>query len=350
MKKLALGFSLLCTINVFANYDFSDHEAFCENSYLNSEKSKTAVANGGKYQNGYKKLGKRTVPRMVQYRGCRFDVEWMEQTRDLICENEKTKSEVGDLSFIKIPDEIIFIFDGAGDFDANLGLNSLGASNIDGSEGEDVWMGNFNGGILFSKVLRGTNHNGNREIHYHSSSGLHSRENYSSAVSCAEEVIAYKKILNDLGKKTDSKWIVMGFSNGGQLSTEFQYDMGAIGQSIDLSISVDPVEQALFYFPSKLSKTVGDKKHRLTKRMVNFYQDTDYNSIQGFKLRGKPVKGADENLHITSDIDYKLNEDGYHNHLRIARSNIVESLIKCELNNISIDSNENCNYSQYQND
>lgn len=345
MKKIYTALTLFSCFSAFAAVDMDE---FCSDAHKEATYSEEAVNNDGKYKIRIRRAGEK-IPRtrLKTYRGCRYDVEWMSEVRDLACSGDEKREDI-DLSTVNIPKNFIFIFDGAGDFNANRAVHSnLKPVNLDGSEGRDVFMGNFNGGRRFATRLEP--YLSNSEVHYHASSGLHKREGYLSAYQCGKQIKKYLDVVSDnTDVKNKSKWLTLGFSNGGVLATEFQYDMGQNDISIDLSISVDPVEQALMYFPSKIWSTVGDKKHKQTKRMVNIYQTDDFDSMPGFELRGKPVKGADVNIEVSHRNDSAMSKDGDMNHLVILRSNVFKSVFDCELKKFFLNPIKNCNYEEFQ--
>ena len=121
----------------------------------------------------------------------------------------------------------------------------------------------------------------------------------------------------------------MGYSNGGELSINFQEDLGD-EISLDLVLAIDPIVQTIKY-PFTINKGFLGEKHPKTKRLVSLYQRDDYGSMPGFKLRGRPVENADLNYQISSDNSRGMSHTGHRNHMNILKSNIVQETVAHEL-------------------
>ena len=300
-------------------------EAFCRKAKSWASDSQLAISNQGQISNhSYEETGSINEN---YYHGCRYDIPWMQRVRTLLCDNPQRVQ-----SSINLPSHFYFIFDGAGDFNANWA--SPYADNLDGSEGSDMGMGNFNGGGVFLPLIEkfSKEHNHNRMVLYYASSGVHQRENYQTAKACAEEVKYYTDTLEAegfLSKKP--KWITLGFSNGGQLAVDFQDFVGdSLEQKLDLVFTVDPIIQAAFYMFKGLFNYAGTRNEN-TLRFINYYQTDDVDSLPPLELRGKPVKNADENIHLSHKNSSDLSRSGRYNHLYIVRSKEVKSHLECEL-------------------
>ena len=301
--------------------------SFCNDANKRAELSMEAVANKGEYYDSNTKEHK-------YFKGCRFDISWMQKARKVICEDD------GDLSEVIIPQYFIYVFDGAADFSAQGALNILPMANLDGSEGDDMGKGHMNGGRFFLKQLRDQNYLNLEEtqIQYYASSGFHKRENYSHAKACMKETDNY---LDYLGKvKPDfkrPKFISLGFSNGGVNATHMQKDMArkSMDRPVDLAFTLDPIEKAVKFLFVQHTKYRG-KKHKATKRFVNLYQTVDHSSWGNLHLRGKPVKNADLNIHITRENSPdSIYKDGAYAHLTMSDSYIVENTFHCEMAKIA---------------
>lgn len=309
-----------------ANSKEINNSKFCEKSFKNYITAKTAESNKGKI---LKKLSeKKSI--YVHYRGCRSDTPWMQEVRNALCDNNKSKSGELDLGKINVPETMLFLFDGAGDFNASAGKR-MGAVNLDGSEGKDLGIGGYGGGRLFEAVVNHKSCSSNTEIHYHSGSGFHKRENFSSALACAKEISEYLEVLKGLDHPVETKWITFGYSNGGALALEFQNELGDLGIPQDLVISIDPIVQALLY-PFASTKNDINKRNENTKRLVNIFQNTDINSIPYLKLRGRPVSGADENILVSTEEGLSMN--GTYDHAYFPQLYELAKKVDCEFNRV----------------
>ena len=331
-------FSLLVSFSSYSKTN-SLHN-YCKKTFQDRENSKVATRNNGLFYSSQRMQGSnKSHNKMVFFRGCRYDTPWLEETYNTLCDGKKvrkksTKRQVK-LNEIKIPKYFLFLFDGAGDFNAEYANEILPIVNLDGSEGNDLGIGNLQGFNHLVKMhtpeepLNSKEHE--LEIHYHPGSGLHQRENYASAIACARDI---KNTLNILESDTlnlpqDSKWIVMGYSNGGALAINFQNDITDIKVEMDLAITIDPIVQAFLYPFHKFKNTIG-KRNRKTKRFYNVYQNTDNGTLPLLSLRGKPVMNADINELVPTQGTI-LNKTGHENHQLIINTNAVHIATSCEL-------------------
>lgn len=321
MRKNILLASVLTFIGVTDTSAMISTKSFCKNQKKEVKLSKQAINNDGRVGQG------------EYYKGCRHDIDWMEQTREVLCKQK------GLISDINIPSYIFFVFDGAADFSARGGERIMDLANLDGSEGNDLNSGNMNGGGFFLDELRDQKAIDQQEmqVHYHASSGFHKRENFSSATGCMRQMDHYLDKLASLDKTVKSpKIVTMGYSNGGVNATKFQKFLGgSVNRPADLAFTLDPIAKTASFLFAQNTKYRG-KKHAKTKRFVNLYQDVDHGSFKNLKLRGKPVKSADVNIHVTHDNSPKaIYRDGSIAHLTLMRAHIVKNTFRCELATIA---------------
>lgn len=229
----------------------------------------------------------------------------------------------------------MFYFAGAGDFNATRAYHEFSPINLDQSEGFDLGMGNFNGEAIVRSALKGGTEDlyESTELHYHSGSGFHGRENYNSAMACAKEIkrnLDLVRVYSD-EERVESKWIALGYSNGGAQSIDFQNDVENYNIEMDLVITVDPIVQTLI-FPVHGFKDMIGKRNPKTKRFLNLYQNTDIDTLPLVSLRGKPVEDADINMLLDSASG--LNRYGSYNHMYITTLPKVKSIISQEIDNL----------------
>jgi hypothetical protein len=356
MKNIFATTTFVTTLimgNAFA-VDKASLEDFCREIGKNQVLSKVASSNNGYYkvkksQSYTNKRRKRYVTKT--YRGCRFDTPWIKQAHELLCSGQNVSAKtpsVTEINKIDTPKSILFFFDGAGDFNAAKAQLELNAVNIDGSEGKDLGMGNANGLKALREMMDSHTHSlglnkHNIELHYHASSGFKGRENYNSALSCAEQSKFYLDTLGNLGHNESSPaWIAMGYSNGGELTIDFQNDITDVGVSVDLALAIDPVVQTIKYPVHGMKEYIGEK-HEKTKRLVSIYQDSDYGSLPVLDLQGKPVYNADENLLMKASEHQELLSSGYKNHIKMVGSEFVSDVTDCEFDKI-FNSSSTCVY------
>ncbi len=273
---------------------------------------------------------------------CRYDTPWIENMYQTLCNGYQVKKDAitnEQINEINAPEYILFFFDGAADYNAGLAHVRLSPINIDGTEGVELGMGNANGLSALIKMMIYSNHtlakNKDKiELHYHSASGFKNSVGFSSATSCAKETKYYLDVLNSIREeKINTKWMVMGYSNGGAMTIDFQNRVTDYGISIDLAFSIDPIVQTIFYPTHKIKDTIGERNEN-TKRFVNIYQNTDIDSLPGFQLRGKPVVNADLNILATPYNTSDLSSDGTYNHVRIVSSDRVFKATDCEFEKV----------------
>lgn len=320
------------------------HEKFCDVTFTHHVLSKFSRENGGDLiENAtysYFIEGRKNPVVEIdynngrEYRGCSQEIPWIEKLRTHFCEFNEPKAEsLKEIPYsVGVPSLFVFFFDGGADFNAKKG-KELGAINLDGSEGNDMNFGNFNGGRYFGPYIgkRSYYMPSDRQLHYHASSGLHSNENYESARSCYLLMDRYLDFYEKIkGEKAETKISVMGFSNGAQLALKFQGVAKKAKRYIDLLISVDPVPQAAFFHINKI-KSLVKRRDKRTKRLINIFQNDDYGSLPPLKLRGRPVKGADYNFRLSNKSDWQLSPDGQFNHLKILQTNSFRTIMDCEL-------------------
>ncbi len=334
-----LSLGMILSSQVYSGVDL---KKFCKDSDAKLKLAKEASENNGwiskekpRRKGGPKKYMK------YYFDGCHYQTTWIRETHEALCKGDEVKSSLNQdqINRINYPKNILFFFDGAGDFNAEIAEDYIDPINLTGDEGRDL-LGSRNGlkalfGMLNIRTLgsfRGYSTSYNHplqevkkdlEIHYHPGSGLKGREDYASAKSCALQTKQNLDVLAEF-RDIDTKWLVMGFSNGGKLALDFQEDASDNDISIDLAFVMDPIAQAITYHLDKLNDTIGEKAPQ-TKRLINIYQSTDYGSLKGFELRGKPVVGADENYEL-GDLGY----DGKYNHILLPQARFIQKTSACE--------------------
>lgn len=360
MKKLSALSLALVSLNSFAATKDLSIQTYCKTTNERRELSRYAVTHDGTIAST-DSVGEGQQSKKEYYRGCRYDTPWMENMYQALCNNDgsaRTLSDAaGAANNVETPKNILFFFDGAGDFNASK-AKVLDPVNIDGSEGVDLKMGNANGlrGLITMMNQTVTRYQGPKvlninhtlkkfkndiELHYHAGSGFMQRENYASAIACAKETKYNLEVLTNLkdNKTDDTKWFVMGYSNGGALTIDFQNESSKFDVNVDLAFAIDPIVQTAYYMFSKGKKNIG-VRHESTKRFVTMYQQDDRLSMSGFELRGKPVLNADENILLTS-YNSNLASDGSYNHIRIPSDFAVYSKTNCEFSKI-LDNGASC--------
>lgn len=306
-----------------------DIDSFCSMAIEQAGKSKIAESNNGNLPDPHEEDNEDTFVVSIEERfyGCKYHIKWMQQARKEICIDKTMR-----LDLIEAPKYMFFVFDGMGDFNARHAYGY--AENINGSEGRDLGMGTMNGGrVMLPQIssLKLKEEGERKSILYYSGSGFHPRENYSSAIKCAQEVDDYFNVINELGRNHEAKWSVLGFSNGAKLAIEFQnYLADDLDINVDLVFTVDPISQVVAYIFSDFFDYAGER-NKQTSRFINFYQTDDFNSSSlSLKLRGKPVKNA-LNIRLSSLNSSHMNSSGYLNHVNIVNSTAVKTSLKCEL-------------------
>lgn len=307
-------------------------ENYCKFAKEELKLSELASRNNGKISIKYRKRG-RLKKKLKLYKGCRYDTPWISKMYSTICHSDgsvRTNITSEIIDSLDYPSAILFFFDGAGDFNAGQAKYSLNPVNLDGSEGIELFMGNANGLRALREMYTTSSHPLNTykreiELHYHSSAGFGTRENYGSAVSCAHDTKYYLDVLkNNRNGQVQTKWMGMGYSNGGSNIIDFQNDLeGKI--SFDLIFSIDPVVQTIFYPFHSIKEYLGSRS-KSTKRLVNIYQQEDTASLPPLDLRGKPVEGADINLQVSGL--------GSWGHIYILGSKAVLKTSSCEISKV----------------
>ncbi|MBC77009.1 MAG: hypothetical protein CME64_13430 [Halobacteriovoraceae bacterium] len=333
---------LICILNLSTAVFAVDLETYCKEAFKQRSQSKEAVLNGGFYKERKSYETSRIKYNKRRYLGCRFDTPWMSDLYNQLCTEGMVNEsyDVNNLNNIKLPELILFFFDGMSDFNASLGKENLKAVNLDGSEGNDLGVGNANGQKALNQSLETLSKNVPRlmekvEIHYHPGSGLHRRENYDSAMACAAHSKDAIEVLEAItGKERHIKWSSIGFSNGGYLATEFQNEVTKSGIEIDLAFSIDPVVQTLYY-PFKMSDEFVGQRNGKTKRFINYFQDSHILPNSPIQIhRGRPVENADRNINLSSAEYADLLDSPYDDHVQMPESEIVRNALTCELSDL----------------
>tara|TARA_Y100000768_G_scaffold388243_1_gene383013 strand:+ start:20866 stop:22032 length:1167 start_codon:yes stop_codon:yes gene_type:complete len=354
IEEIMSDVSAIYTASEFLNQRASISQ-FCDRANEWARQSEEAVVNNGRMTVlRTRRLGPRgsghTQEAEVYYRGCRYDIEWMQSLRESLCLSGTARPSPDTDLFNQSnpPNNIVFLFDGAGGFEAEQAHRWYNAVNLDGSEGADWNFGHMMGMDAIwpsvEEVLGGEGY----QLHYHNSSGFMRRENVDSASSCAKQMSEYIDIYNSLSsEQADTKWIALGFSNGGDRVLEIEDELGEIDRGFDLVFTIDPITQYGDFIFSGLTNTIGSRNER-TGRFVNFYQQNDLGSHEVFgielQLEGKPVRRADVNYLVTHENNPNLVPQGQ-NHTLIPFSPAVQYGLRCELEKLR-DPDLNCNYAQ----
>jgi len=324
-SKLLLVFLLMQFNQLNASIIIND---FCEESYENILDARIAAKYLGftsKYNfERYSGSMSNQIPDRAFYRGCRYDHPWIIKTHMELCQAKKAKANLPTAITTSIPKAILFFFDGNRDFDAKDG-KSLGAVNLDGTEGEDNMFGDrglTHGLSVLEKWLDSSSqsihqHRADLELQYYPGSETIQKLDMKTALGCYHQIDSYTDKLSNAFSNIDKpKIMVMGYSNGAFTALRFQADKNVYA---DLVLTVDPIGYTGFGKPRKRSENTG--------RLVNFYQKQDYGTMPILKLRGKQVKRADENILIES-------EESYEAHLEIIKSSLITKRVKEETEKI----------------
>lgn len=337
-----LHFIIIFIFNVSAAAYAVDLGTYCKEAFKQRSQSKEAILNDGFYKERKSYETSRIKYNKRRYLGCRFDTPWMSDLYKQICTGDMVNESysISKLNNIKVPELILFFFDGMSDFNARLGNENLNAVNLDGSEGNDLGVGNANGQKALHQSLEKLSTDQpdlmkKIEVHYHPGSGLHRRENYDSALACAAQSKYAIEVLEAItGEERHIKWSTMGFSNGGYLATEFQNDVTERGIEIDLAFSIDPITQTLYY-PFKMSDEFVGQRNEKTKRFINYFQDSHILANSPIQIhRGRPVENADGNINLSSGEYADLLGSPYDDHVQMPKSEQVRNALTCELSDI----------------
>ena len=343
LKQVLTVIILLFSSQSFANVSLDKLHSFCRQSFSHKALAQYARNNDGKLKGGTSlevidTKNKRLITtienkRSKYFRGCSQEISWLEEVRTYFCDynSPDLKRNTNDLKGVILPEAIIFSFDGFGDFTSDA-KDLLNAVNLDGSEGDDMSIGRFNGGNLFREITRALSWDDIRyQLHYHSSSGLHSRENLDSASSCFKHIDLYLDIVQlEIPNFIPPKILVLGYSNGGDNALDFQTTSEHSKRQIDLIISVDPIPKFYLYPVNKLVNVLKGKLDS-TKRLINFYQTDDHGTIDYLGLSGRAVSRADQNFLMSYENGFKsMSKYGDSNHNRISSSFFVKHKSQCE--------------------
>ena len=354
LDEMASDISAIYSTTEFS-HQMTTISRFCERANDWANLSEEAIGNNGRVTVlRTRRMGPRGNGRIqeaeVYYRGCRFDIEWMQNLRNSLCTSNGVR-ETPDMSLFDQsipPSNIVFLFDGAGGFDAEQAHLWYDAVNLDGSEGADWNFGHMMGMEAIWPGAEEVLGEEGYQLHYHNSSGFMRRENVDSASSCAKQMSEYLDIYNSLSaQQSDTKWIALGFSNGGDRALEIEDELAEIDRGFDLVFTIDPITQYGDFIFSGLTNSIGSRNKR-TGRFVNFYQQNDIGSHEVFgielQLEGKPVRRADVNYLVTHENNPNLVHRGQ-NHTLIPFSPAVQYGLRCELEKLR-DPNLVCDYSQ----
>ena len=81
--------------------------------------------------------------------------------------------------------------------------------------------------------------------------------------------------------------------------------------------------------------------------MINLYQKDDSRPINPIRFWGDPVRRADENILVSYKNDEIMRQNGRYNHNHILRSNILNTVIQCELD-LLVKQRKKCSYEHFK--
>jgi hypothetical protein len=279
------------------------------------------------------------------YRGCAPDLNWKRVSAWGLCGGGGTggfplySPEVFEnFSEGLFPKVINFHFDGYGDFNPRLArLN--GAVNLTGDErGEDVFDSRNANGLYFYRrvtsnlMFEDQDFNMSHiQFNYQDGANTTTFTGSASAAACYEDM---QRWLDAIGPLIPGfmrpKTMALGYSNGGAAALNFQREISRRGRSLDLLVTLDPIPRpARFVMRTILPSDLLTARHPNTRRHVNFYQDIDFGSMPGLRLRSSPVSSADINYELTPHS--WGGHDGHQAHLRLLNSHPVQFNVMCEM-------------------
>ena len=315
MKKLLLiNITLLSTFCSFAS-DINLTKKI--EKYCKDTKTKISIFKESLRLNGRIKVSNRIGKKRAKYsnyRGCHMDTPLINNTYKSLCIDKN----IQDIDASNYPKMILWHFTGASFFNAELANTVLSPSNIKGYEGKELIVGFDNGVNQLKNIFDLNTELYNRdevEFHYHAGSGLHSKENYSSAVVCAEETKRHIDIINTVSNiNYRPTWVVTGFSNGGISALNFQNKLPEFNITVDHAIIVDPVAKVHKFAFYDLFEFSGERNPNTTYLEALYQNEDKYSLANTIALQGKPVKGADINIKIPAN-SFRYNVDQAHNYI-----------------------------------
>lgn len=282
------------------------------------------------------------------YRGCAPNLNWKRVSAWGLC------GGAGDAGFPLyspdvfetfgqdlFPKAILFHFDGYGDFKASH-AKLLGAVNLRGDEpGEPIlgWQ-NANGLRFYDRTLSSMMENDQDfnlsqiQLHYHDGADSTPFTGEDGAIACHEDMQRWLDAIGPLVPNfSRPRVMAMGFSNGGAAALNFQREIGRNDRELDLLITLDPIPRpGRFLLRGLLPTDLLPSRHENTRRHINYYQDIDYGSMQGLKLRSNALNSADMNYKVEPQ-DWG-GTDGNRAHLRFLRAPLLQSNVSCELGRV----------------
>lgn len=321
MNFLVLSFIL--SVSSYANayehvkVNTDSLEKYCETSEAKVKEFESSMEHNGRVQITKRTRNKRA--RYKNYRGCHMDTPLIKQSYEALCLSKDPSL----LDKIQVPKMILWHFTGAAFFNARPATESYSPVNIKGYEGRELIIGSSQGIEQLDTVFLRNPALLNRkevEFHYQAGSGMHSKENYESAIACAVQTKDNLDFINSYRAiPVNPKWVITGFSNGATTAVTFQNYLPELGISIDHAILIDPVAKVHKYLFDGKNEFISER-HPDTKYMEVYYQKYDRKSLPGLKLRGKPIVGADINIEIPKESfgkDHEGNDLSDYGHIQI---------------------------------
>lgn len=287
-----------------------------------------------------------------RFKGCPKTVEWKNRAARGICSGVGGRGGTPKLNFpaneipesIEMPQSLLFAFDGFGDFSPDKAMNSqMNPINVEKHDAGTELVGRGNGLRSFDYLLSAESEDypldlKKQQTMYFAGSNLNKGHGDDAAYKCGLEM---QKDLDDLIKIFPSikrpKMITLGYSNGGAASLEYQERLGRAGYSVDLAITFDPIERPAKFVARELTGFDYRKsRHANTKRLINFYQKSDYGSMPLLKLRSSALEGADSNVDLSNRVEARGA------HLRMLKDRVPIQKSRCEISKLLNDRDLKC--------
>lgn len=260
--------------------------------------------------------------------GC-LDLNWREQLYQNICLNKKQE--------IKLPQAIMFYFDGFGNFLPETAKWRYQAVNITGKEPK----GYNQGGLYFldnvfstlryqfslredfdaTSTAKKFDIKEDIQFHYYSGSGTDKIMGIENASACYSSMLKDLKLIEEqFPSLKQPKKIIMGYSNGGDSAIKFVNQFTTEeNEEFDILATLDPVPRAGGFIKNKItfSETVFKLENPdKISYSINLYQKTNEAVMAGFiGIKGSKVEGVNfekeysENhsyILLNSDVAYKI--------------------------------------------
>jgi hypothetical protein len=275
------------------------------------------------------------------YRGCAPGLNWKRVSSWGLCGDggfplysPEIFEEFGEDLF---PAAIFFHFDGYGDFNPGR-ARMMGAENLRGDERGSGVLGwqNANGLRFYESLLSMMFENDDDfnmsqiQFHYHDGADLNSYRGENTAAACFEDMQRWLDAIGPLVPNfSRPRTIAMGYSNGGAAALNFQHDLGRNQRELDLLITLDPIPRpGRFVLRNLLPSDLLADRHPNTRRHLNLFQDIDFGSMGGLRLRSQALDTADVNINVLpQDWD---GVDGRRAHVYLLETPIVQLNAYCE--------------------